>query len=117
MTIKTVVITGGSRGIGLEIARAFVCANYHVVVGARNFTEGLKVMGSTVQFIETDVRYETAHVQLVNTALNQTGRIDCYINNAGYSAWRPIDKIDEVFLDELLATNLKGAFWGCKAAA
>ena len=38
-------------------------------------------------------------------------------NNAGYSEWMPIDKIDDEFLSNILNTNLKGAFWGSKAAA
>ena len=45
-----------------------------------------------------------------------TGSLDVYVNNAGVSEWRPINNIDELFLDDLLATNLKSAFWGCKAA-
>jgi len=42
--------------------------------------------------------------------------LDVFINNAGYSEWRPIEKIDDAFLDDIIATNLKGVFWGCKAA-
>ena len=39
------------------------------------------------------------------------------MNNAGFSAWRPIGAIDDAFFDDMMAVNLKGAFWGCKAAA
>jgi 3-oxoacyl-[acyl-carrier protein] reductase/meso-butanediol dehydrogenase/(S,S)-butanediol dehydrogenase/diacetyl reductase len=53
----------------------------------------------------------------VDAAIEKTGTLDVYINNAGFSEWRPIAEINEKFLDDLIGTNLKGAFWGCKAAS
>lgn len=111
-----VVITGGNRGIGLDIAKAFAGAGYTVVVGARRHMPELDVLEG-VTFVESDVRHQAAHTRLAEAALSAGGRLDCYINNAGYSAWRPIDEIDEGFLDDILATNLKSAFWGAKAAS
>lgn len=70
-----------------------------------------------VHHVPMDVRRATDHQMIVNHAILRTGRLDAYINNAGYSEWRPIDAIDDDFLDDILATNLKGAFWGAKAAA
>jgi NAD(P)-dependent dehydrogenase (short-subunit alcohol dehydrogenase family) len=114
---KSVVVTGGNRGIGLDITEAFVNAGYFVVVGARK-ERGLKDrFGDRIVFQEIDVRNESDHKKLVELAVKRTGGLDIYVNNAGFSAWRPIDKIDGAFLDDILNTNLKGAFWGCKAAA
>jgi 3-oxoacyl-[acyl-carrier protein] reductase/meso-butanediol dehydrogenase/(S,S)-butanediol dehydrogenase/diacetyl reductase len=116
MIKKTVVITGGNRGIGLNITEAFVDAGYAVLVGARQ-EAGLRArFGDKVTFVPTDVRSEAAHRDLVKHAIDATGRLDVFVNNAGYSEWRPIEEIDETFLDDIIATNLKGAFWGCKAA-
>jgi NAD(P)-dependent dehydrogenase (short-subunit alcohol dehydrogenase family) len=117
MINKTVVITGGNRGIGLSITEAFVDAGYSVFVGSRNKGDLQERFGSKVTFIPTDVRNETDLHNLVKQAISATGYLNVFINNAGYSEWRPINKIDDQFLDDLLATNLKGAFWGCKAAA
>jgi 3-oxoacyl-[acyl-carrier protein] reductase/meso-butanediol dehydrogenase/(S,S)-butanediol dehydrogenase/diacetyl reductase len=39
------------------------------------------------------------------------------VNNAGYSGWRPLDRIDEDFWDQMIDTNLKGVLFGCQAAA
>jgi NAD(P)-dependent dehydrogenase (short-subunit alcohol dehydrogenase family) len=114
---KTVVITGGSRGIGLSITEAFVSAGYHVFVGARNDNDLFRNLQGNVSFVKTDVKSELDHHNLVEKAINSTGRLDVYINNAGYSEWRPISEIDDYFLDNIISTNLKGAFWGCKAAA
>ena len=114
---KTVVITGGSRGIGRSLTERFVAAGYNVVVGARNASGIEDVAKGKVRFVATDVRHETAHEQLIEACLDWTGQIDTYINNAGFSEWRPIEEIDDSFFAEMVAVNLKGAFWGCKAAA
>jgi len=116
MSKKTVVITGGNRGIGLSITEAFVDAGFSVFVGARNEAGLVTRFGDSVRYLKTDVRNAADHQNLVSLAVEVTGRLDVFINNAGYSEWRPIAAIDEEFLDDIIATNLKGAFWGCKAA-
>jgi NAD(P)-dependent dehydrogenase (short-subunit alcohol dehydrogenase family) len=116
MTQRSVVITGGNRGIGLGITEAFVDADYFVVVGARQDPGLAKRFGERVAFVKADVRDETAHARLARIAVDATGGLTCYVNNAGYSAWRPIEKIDDEFFGDVIATNLKGALWGCKAA-
>lgn len=116
MDKKTVIITGGSKGIGLSITEAFVDAEYAVVVGARTDTGLESRFPGVVKFIAMDVRNERDHRKLTEKALDWSGRLDAYVNNAGYSEWRPIELIDENFFNDLIETNLKGAFWGCKAA-
>jgi len=117
MSQRTAVVTGGNRGIGYDITKAFIDAGFHVVVGARQ-ERGLKeTFGDQVTFVEIDVRKESDHRKLVQVAMEKSGSLDVYINNAGFSEWRPIQDIDDKFLDDILSTNLKGAFWGCKAAA
>ena len=117
MSEKTVIITGGNRGIGLDITKSFVEAGYHAIVGGRIPYKLMDVFRDKITFVKMDVKKEADHQLLTKTALEKTGRIDCYINNAGFSEWRPISEIDEDFLNNLLDTNLKGAFWGCKAAS
>ncbi len=111
---KVVVVTGGNRGIGLGITKSFLQANYNVIVGARNKPE-LDHQNLTFQY--TDVKEEEDHIKLSNVGIEKYGKIDCYINNAGFSEWRPIDQIDDQFLTNILDTNLKGAFWGSKVAS
>lgn len=113
----SVVITGGNRGIGLSITEAFVDAGYFVVVGARQDRNLTARFGDKVLFMPIDVKCEEDHVALAEAALARTGTLDVYVNNAGYSEWRPIEAIEKEFLNDILATNLVGAFWGCKAAA
>jgi len=113
---KTVVITGGTRGIGAEITRAFLSAGYQVFVGARSQPVSLD-LPSSVNFVQTDVRHEADILNLVHTAVADSGRVDVLVNNAGYSEWRSIENITEPFLMNVVKTNLFSAFWGCKAAA
>ncbi|MBN1636148.1 MAG: SDR family oxidoreductase [Deltaproteobacteria bacterium] len=116
MSQKTAIITGGNRGIGRSITEAFVDAGYAVVVGARTDTGIGTLFPDKVRYVSVDVRQESGHRQLTETAVTWTGQVDVYVNNAGFSEWRPIELIDEAFFDDLIGTNLKGAFWGCKAA-
>lgn len=113
---RTVCITGGSRGIGRDLAIAFAQAGYRVFVGARN-DSGIEAAADGICFVPMDARWDADHAALVTAAVQTTGRLDCYINNAGVSAWRPITEIDDAFLEDMLSTNIKSAFWGAKQAA
>ncbi len=114
---RTAVITGGNKGIGFEITRAFLEGGYDVFVGARSDNDIVKKFGERVHFKAVDVRREGDHISLAKEAVGQTGRIDVYINCAGFSRWSPVEKIDEEFWDLMIDTNLKGTMWGCKTAA
>jgi len=113
---KTLIITGGNKGIGLDISKVFANSGYAVFIGAREHTKELQALNGDITFVETNVKLEKDHQNLVQIALDKTGRLDTYINNAGFSAWRSIGDIDEEFLGNVLDTNLKGVFWGCKSA-
>ncbi len=114
--VKSVVITGGNRGIGRSLTEGFLAAGYSVAVGARQALDVESLAPGRVRFVEMDVRNEADHVRLTDAAA-ELGQVTAYINNAGFSAWSPIGEITDAFFDDMMATNLKGAFWGCKAAA
>lgn len=114
---KSVVITGGTRGIGKDITKSFLDANYKVIVGARTKGNIEDLDSENLIYHTMDVRDELAHEELAKIAIKLTGNLNVWINNAGLSAWKPIELIDEDFFDQLMTVNLKGAFWGCKAAA
>ncbi len=114
---RAVIITGGNRGIGEAITRAFWKDSFHVLVGARTETDLIRELGERVRFEKMDVRLEEDHRRLVKIAFEWTGRLDVYINCAGFSGWRPVENIDLSFWNEMTDTNLKGTFWGCKVAA
>jgi 3-oxoacyl-[acyl-carrier protein] reductase/meso-butanediol dehydrogenase/(S,S)-butanediol dehydrogenase/diacetyl reductase len=114
---KVVVITGGSQGIGAAIAREFCQAGIFVVIGSRRDNGLAKTLGKKARHCLMDVRREGDHRKAVEQAMEWKGRLDAYINCAGFSSWCRLDRIDEAFLSEMLDINLKGVLWGCKAAS
>ena len=114
---RTVIVTGGTKGIGAAIVRAFHANGSNVMIGAREDNGLAKELGERAQFRAMDVCKASDQRTLVETALGWTGGIDVFINSAGLSAWRPLAKVDEEFWHRLIDTNLKGTFFGCQAAA
>ena len=115
--MQTVIITGGTKGIGAEIALRFLEAGYNVLIGARNKSDLAEKNHEKLKFQKMDVRIESEHEDLIKRALDWSESVHCYINCAGFSRWSSIVDVDENFWDEILDTNLKGAFWGCKVAS
>lgn len=114
---RTVVITGGNRGIGKSISECFLNAGYEVIIAARTRIDGEEETLKNATFFKMDVRDEKSNNLLAKKAISLTGSLDVWINNAGISSWRPVKKVTENFFNNLVDVNLKGALWGCKAAA
>ncbi len=121
---KTVLITGGSKGIGEGCARVFVDAGANVVICARGVEAGralakeLTLKGPGACHFETcDVSKPADIRRLIDRTVKLNGRLDCLINNAGYHpGFRAIDDFTlEQFMD-LTRTNLVSCFVGCKCA-
>ena len=117
MNERTVIITGGSRGIGASISEAFYAQGYRVVIAGRSDNGLAQTLGKFARFVAADVRVPQALRDLVEKALDWTGRLDLLVNNAGVSAWRPLASIDESFWQEMIDTNLKGVLFASQAAA
>jgi NAD(P)-dependent dehydrogenase (short-subunit alcohol dehydrogenase family) len=124
---KVVVVTGGSKGIGLGCVRAFVEeGGSNVVFCARNTDEGravevevnARVAGAgRATFVRCDVSKVDEVRALIEGVARDHGRIDCLINNAGWHpGHRPIDGFSIEEFRELLELNLVSAFAACKFA-
>ena len=111
------MITGGTEGIGASIAGEFYERGMHVIVGARHDNGLAKKLGPRAKFQKMDVRRERDHNRILQAAIRWKGGVDIYVNCAGFSAWQPIDGVSEKFWNTMIDTNLKGTFWGCKAAS
>lgn len=116
MTENTIIITGGSRGIGASISAAFHAAGHRVVLAGRTDTGLARQLGERAHFIETDVRQTQSLVGLIKRTIDWSGHLDVLVNNAGLSAWRPLADIDEAFWQEMLDTNLKSVLFASQAA-
>jgi len=117
MILKTVLITGGNRGIGLDITKCFLQEGYKVYIAARKPYQIEQEFGDQVVFVKTDVRSCNEVNNAVQQVIEENGHLNCLVNNAGFSAWKPIEEIEETFLSDIFDTNLKGVFWGCKSAS
>ncbi len=115
MSNKTVIITGGTRGIGAAVSQAFYEAGYAVVISSRTDSGLAARLGERARFIPCDVRRPRSLEELAAAALRWSGRIDVLVNNAGMSAWRPLERIDEAFWQDMIDTNLKSVLFSCRA--
>jgi 3-oxoacyl-[acyl-carrier protein] reductase len=113
------VITGASAGIGRATARELLAAGARVVVGARR-QERLEVIEAEypgrVAAVSMDVRSPDDAKRLVSTAIEQFGRLDILVANAGIGMYGGIlDHTDEA-LTTMLDTNIAGTVWPIRAA-
>lgn len=111
--LKTAIVTGASRGIGLAIAQ-HLSANGYFVVGTARSTMQEK---ENLKYLNLDMREEESHHKAVDFAMQTTGKVNLYVNNAGVSEWRRLSTIDRTFLEKLFSLNTFGYFYGCKASA
>ncbi|WP_347218486.1 SDR family oxidoreductase [Chryseobacterium sp.] len=111
---ETVVITGASSGIGKATAEAFAKQGADLVLAARN-EEALKEtaelcrnQGVSVLAVPTDVSIAEEVAHLVNEALQFSGKIDYWVNNAGVLAFGKFEEIPVDVTDQIIKTNLLG---------
>lgn len=120
---KTAVITGGTSGIGLATAEAFLKKGAKVVISARNAKRGaeaeakLKEISPDVVFRQTDTSDEEDVAALVDFAVETFGSLDIMFNNAGIGMQGPVDQMSGEDFRTLIDINLNGVFYGIKYAA
>ena len=114
--MKTVIIIGGTKGIGLELTKYYLSKNFNVSIGARNLPKSLKNKKNLI-FTKGDFSKEKPHLNIIKNSLKKFKKVNVYINNVGLSDWRPIKKVDNLFLNKMLLTNFYSTVWGCKIAS
>ena len=123
---KTVVVTGGGKGIGRGIARAMARCGAQVVVSGRDAAaleataEELHALDVAALAVQGDITRADDRQRLVDATLERFGAIDGWVNNAGSAASGdvgPLDSIDEGKWDRVVDLNLKAAFFSAQAAA
>ncbi|MFI2666611.1 RhlG family 3-oxoacyl-ACP reductase [Micromonospora carbonacea] len=112
---KTVLVTGGSRGIGLMIARGFVRAGAHVVISSRKadvceaVAKELSAEGRC-EAIPADLSRDEGALGLAAAVRERTDRLDVLVNNAGATWGAPLETYPESAFDKLWAVNVKAVF-------
>ena len=119
---KTVFVTGGSRGIGKEVALKFAENGYNVVinyVSSNTDVEALKSefegKGVKALIMQADVTDKTAIEELVKKAIEGFGAIDVLVNNAGITRDNLLMRMSEEEFDKVIEINLKGTYIVTKA--
>jgi len=122
-TIKTALITGGSKGIGYGIAEALIRDGIRVAITSRsqqNADEAAdalnKIREGYALPIESDVRNLASQEKAVQTVLDQWGRLDYFIANAGVGHFAPIQELSAEHWQETIDINLTGVFFSAKAS-
>jgi short-subunit dehydrogenase len=110
---KTVIITGGSEGVGAATARMFADAGANLMLVARNkknldlIAEELREK-TKVEVFAMDVADADACIDVFKKATFEFGRVDILVNNAGYHKRGPVQTVDAVDLGKMIDVNLKG---------
>jgi NAD(P)-dependent dehydrogenase (short-subunit alcohol dehydrogenase family) len=110
---KVALVTGGSKGLGKAMARALAEAGADIVISSRHeaelrttLDEILQGTGRKGRLIAADMGRRAEAGRLARTALEQMGRIDILINNAGTNVPQSIDEVRDADWDQVLEINL-----------
>jgi len=117
--MKTVLITGATRGIGEAIARAFLSSGYNVIINYNTSEEKAKKLEAELgcTAIQADVSNLKQVEDMFDLIYKKFGKIDVLVNNAGIAPVQNVlQDISEEQFDKTVAVNLKGVFNCCKLA-
>ncbi len=121
---RAALITGGAKGIGRAICLALAEKGMDIAVNfagsaaaAEETAAACRALGVRAVTLQADVRSPEGCQKLVEDTVAALGRIDVLVNNAGITADTLMLRMTEANFDNVLATNLKGAFFCTKAAS
>ena len=113
LTGKVAVITGASRGIGASVARMLDAEGVKLGLASRS-GDNLGIAGAVAQ--RCDVRDAAQVDALVQATVDQFGRLDILVTNAGVGAYGPFLELKPDHLEEMVDVNLKGTLYAVRAA-
>ncbi|USX13401.1 SDR family oxidoreductase [Oxalobacteraceae bacterium OTU3CAMAD1] len=118
---KVVLITGGSTGIGAEVARLLASRGARVAIAARRkdkldqVVAEIEAAGGTAKAYSLDVTDKKQVEAVVAAAVADFGKLDVLINNAGLMPIRPMSEVNTDEWDAMIDVNLKGTLYGIAA--
>lgn len=116
--MKTVLITGGTSGIGLATAKKFLAENFNCMLVGRDKNKFIKIKSELVgnfDFIAADVGKISDCEKIAAETKKIFGGIDILINCAGIYTEGAISQVTEKIFDEIFQTNVKGTFFMTRA--
>jgi len=121
LTGRVAIVSGGSMGLGLQMAEGLAEMGASLVICARKkerceeATESLRNHGVRAMALGCDVKDKASIAQVVEETLAKFGRIDILVNNAGVSWGASLEEMTLEQWDKVLSTNLTGTFLFCQA--
>src|SRR3954451_689740 len=118
---KVTIITGASSGLGAATARYLAARGATVVLGARRnarieaLADELKRAGTQALAMTTDVTDREQVKALVDAAVQNFGRVDVMLNNAGLMQQSPLERLKVEEWDNMIDINIKGVLYGIAA--
>jgi NAD(P)-dependent dehydrogenase (short-subunit alcohol dehydrogenase family) len=119
---QTALVTGASKGIGWDLAKALAAAGASVAVAARDL-DSLERLASEIQAdggealaVELDIRDTAGIGPAFERVREHFGSLDVLVNNAGLGANHRAEDVTEADWDDMMAVNLRGLFFACQAA-
>ncbi|MGB9359396.1 MAG: glucose 1-dehydrogenase [Acidimicrobiia bacterium] len=119
---QTALVTGASKGIGWDLAKALANAGASVAVAARDLdalerlTSEIRSDGGAALAVELDVRDVAQIGGVFERVRTHFGSLDVLVNNAGLGANHPAEDVTEADWDDMMDVNLRGLFFACQAA-
>ncbi|MEY2756820.1 MAG: hypothetical protein RIR33_598 [Pseudomonadota bacterium] len=113
---RIVLVTGGSRGLGLEMVRAFAARGADVIIASRKLdaceaaAEDVRQLGRRAIALSVNMSHWDQAGRLAETAWAAFGRLDILVNNAGMSPRMPSHDMSEELFDKVMDLNFKGPF-------
>src|SRR2546428_8645839 len=123
LTGRVAIVTGTSRGLGQNLARALAKAGADLVLTSRNrdhlltFESEIKSLGRRAVSLQLDVRHLSSIQQMVADAESAFAHIDILVNNAGCNVRKPALEVTWEDWNLILDTNLRGSFFVAQALA
>jgi len=120
---KVAIITGSSRGIGRVVAEQLADLGASVVINyssspqkAEEVVEGIIQKGGKAVALHADLSKLSDVKELFTKTINEFGKVDILINNAGLMITKPLTDVTEDDFDKQFAVNVKGTFFACQQA-
>lgn len=113
---KVVLITGGAKGIGKAIVKAYCTAKARVILADIDYTNGIKTedelrsKGYDVHFYKIDLSKPEEIVEMFNYVIKKFSRVDILINNIGISKFKSLYELTVEEWDEIINVNLRSVF-------